>query len=75
MIGRDAEMFIAGRIPRTAVALGTPSKSSKQAHNEYDIIARGRLRSGKKTTLVKNCWVRESPRGGRDLKSDQLEIK
>jgi hypothetical protein len=63
MIGRDAEMFIAGRIPRTAVALRTPSKSIKQAHNDYDIIARGSLRSGRKTTLIRIVGL-ESHQGG-----------
>jgi hypothetical protein len=53
VIGRDAEMFIAGRIPRTAGALGTPSKPVKQAHDDADIIATGSLRSGRKTTLIR----------------------
>lgn len=74
MIGRDAEMFIAGRIPRTAETLGTPSKTVKQAHNYFDIDATGNLRSGRKTTLIRIVGL-ENHQGGRDLKSEQLEIK
>jgi hypothetical protein len=59
VIGRDAEMFIAGRIPRTAVTLGTPSMPIKQAHNDYDIIAGGSLRSGRKMTLIRIVEVED----------------